>query len=106
MCSDKFSLGSNYRFCFGWLSECFCSLCCFDLRLCFSRIEKHSSAHAVLATLAHQDLVVDATLTTFPKLFIVGEFGIRYWFVSKIGVDLHYGQPGCESKYFGVGIFY
>jgi len=67
-------------------------------------IIEHGGAHTVLALLAHEDLVVDAALTAGPEILVLGELGIGYGLIAKLGVDLHNGQAGGEAKDLGFGV--
>lgn len=53
------------------------------LALVLGWIVQHSGAEAHATIVAHQDVVVAATLTTLPKLVIFGEFRESYGYVSQ-----------------------
>jgi hypothetical protein len=70
------------------------------------RIEEHGGAEAVLAALAHEDLVVDAALASGPEFLVGGKLGIGNGLIAEVAVDLHHGQTGGEAEDLGVGVFF
>ena len=70
---------------------------------CGLGVEEHAGAEAAGAVVALQDVVVLASLATFPELLVLCQLGQCHRHVAQCGVELHYGQRGRDTEELGIG---
>ena len=68
-------------------------------------VEKHSSAHAILSLLAHENVIIDTAFATGPECFVLGQFRIGHGFIAQVSVYFHDREAGGEAKYLCIRIF-
>ena len=59
---------------------------------CGLGVEEHTGAEAAGTVVALQDVVVLASLATFPKLLVLCQLGQCHRHVAECSVELHHGQ--------------
>ena len=65
-------------------------------------VPEHTSAHAELALLQLQYVVIDAPLTSAPESLIIGKLIETHGNITQSGIHLHHGIATGEGEYLGM----
>ena len=65
-------------------------------------VPEHAGAHAELALLQFQYVVVYATLASTPESLIIGQLVETYGHIAQVGVHLHHGITAGQGEYLGM----